>query len=348
MSIAAKAIQDFNNSISQYGDLENAVNSYVSAKKNDVYEDWKSGLLNQLNIDQERKQQMDEIIGLGSATFGAGVSAYRKYKANQANKKAAGETADDAPGGESTGAEDGGDKSGETEDVEDVGDEVNTSGESPDLADEDEPELTQTAVGEGAEVEMTPISSAIRPPTPYGGETGVARNIETGGEGAADVEETGAGVYSRGLGTDLTQGSPFTRGTRVDDMTDTEEADEAEGTEATEAAEIADAGEEAGTAAAEGVGTAAAEAVAGEAAGTALGAAAGVALDALGPVGMAAGLGLSLYEFFHGESSAKKAAQKAPQSVSNPYIQTAFNTADNIVLPSESNILDTVGGHSVF
>ena len=71
----------------------------------------------------------------------------------------------------------------------------------------------------------------------------------------------------------------------------------------------------------------------------------GVAADVLGPVALVGGVAYGLYDLFHHGS---KKPQPAPQSVSNPYIQTAFNTAGNIVLPSESNMLDTVGGHSVF
>ena len=57
MAIASKALQEFNNSISQYGDIENSIDNYVSSKRNELYENWKSGVLSKLNIDQEKKRK---------------------------------------------------------------------------------------------------------------------------------------------------------------------------------------------------------------------------------------------------------------------------------------------------
>jgi len=311
MALVGKAIQDFNSSVSQYGNLENAVSNYVEQKKNDVYDNWKQGVLSKLNIDQEKKQQMDELIGLGTTIPGAVRGGYKAYKAYQAKKTAGGETKDDSTGSDSTGADEGADKSGEKGDVED--DETTTSSSQPQVEDEDAPTPTQPT-----EVEMTKITKqpTVQEEEPTEATIG-------GGEQTPDSEFVNKGISSEDL-----QSSGIPKSTPS-----ASEATEG-ATEASEATEAVEGATEA---------TEATEGISSTLSGLAEGL--GVVADVAAPVALVGGVAYGLYELFHHGS---KKAQEAPKSVSNPYIQTAFNTAGDIVLPSESNMLDTVGGHSVF
>ena len=165
MAIASKALQEFNNSISQYGDIENSIDNYVSSKRNELYENWKSGVLSSLNIDQEKKEELNELIGLGAAVPGAVRGGYKAYKAYQAKKKGAGETEDDTTGSDSTSADKGGDKAGDKEGVDDT--ENTTSSSQPDVEEDetktpDTPEPTEKPSGE---VEMTEQPSLIQKQT---------------------------------------------------------------------------------------------------------------------------------------------------------------------------------------
>lgn len=304
MTQVAKAVSDFNSSISQYGNLEDAVGNFVSQKRNEIYDNWKQGVLSQLNIDEEKKQQMDELIGLGSTIPASVRGGYKAYKAYQAKKTAGGETKDDSTGSDSTGADEGADKSGEKDGAEDndVPDETTTSSSQPQVEDEDPP----------AEIEMTEQPSL--PPT-----TEQPTQATVGGGEDVPASE----FYNKSISPEDLQSSGIPQSTPSQA---TEGADEA-----TEAVEGATEGAEA------------TEATSGALSGLAEGI--GLAADVLGPVALVGGVAYGLYDLFHHGS---KKPQPAPQSVANPYIQTAFNTADNIVLPSESNMLDTVGGHSVF
>ncbi len=312
MALVGKAVSDFNSSISQYGNLENAVSNYVEQKKNDVYDNWKQGVLSKLNIDQEKKQQMDELIGLGTTIPGAVRGGYKAYKAYQAKKTAGGETKDDSTGSDSTGADEGADKSGEKGDVGD--DETPTSSSQPQVEDEDAP----TPTSNPAEVEMTPIT---KQPTVQAEEPTEA----TIGGG----ENTPESVFvNKGISAEDLQSSGIPKSTA------TEEVGENVGEDATKVAgDITEASEA----------TEATEGISSTLSGLAEGL--GVVADVAAPVALVGGVAYGLYELFHHGS---KKAQEAPKSVANPYIQTAFNTAGDIVLPSESNMLDTVGGHSVF
>ena len=118
---------------SEEDNIEDSVNDFVNRKKNETYDNWKQGVLSKLNIDQERKEQMDELIGLGTALPGAVRGGYKAYKAYQAKKKGTGQTEDDTTGSDSTGSTQGSDKAGEK--VKDEPDE-NTSSSQPDVEDD--------------------------------------------------------------------------------------------------------------------------------------------------------------------------------------------------------------------
>ena len=316
MTQVAKAVQDFNSSISQYGNLEDAVGNFVSQKRNEIYDNWKQGVLSQLNIDEQKKQQMDELIGLGSTIPASVRGGYKAYKAYQAKKTAAGETKNDSTGSDSTGADEGADKSGEKDGAEDndVPDETTTSSSQPQVEDEDPP----------AEIEMTEQPSSLPPTTEQPTQATVG-----GGDDVPSSE-----FYNKSISPEDLQNQGIANKGSSEAVDETSKGAE-------DASKVAEDATKIGSEAAEG--GEAAEGASGALSGLAEGL--GVAADVLGPVALVGGVAYGLYDLFHHGS---KKPQPAPQSVSNPYIQTAFNTAGNIVLPSESNMLDTVGGHSVF
>ena len=326
-TIASNALREFNTSISQYGNIEDSVDNYVSSKRNELYENWKSGVLSSLNIDQEKKQQMDELIGLGAAVPGAVRGGYKAYKAYQAKKKGGGETEDDTTGADSTAADKGADKEGEKDDAQDndVQDETNTTSSSQPPVEDDESKTSEPTEEPSGEVEMTEQPSLLQSE-----DTPAPKRVTFGGGEETPNSEFAA---SKTPTQQTLQKSDLTKPER----SPIEESTKAEGADAAEDAEDAT---KIGTDIAAGEGE---EAGAGALA--ALGDAAGLAADVLGPVGLVAGIGYSLFEMFHHDS---KKNQKAPTSVTNPYIQTAFNTAGNIVLPSESSMIDNIGGHSAF
>lgn len=108
---ANNALRDFNNSISQFGDIESAANNFVTQKKNEVYNSWRSGILDELNITEEQKQRMDEALTTAGVTFSMGKGLYGKYKAYQAGLKSGGKAATDSTGATSS-ASDGSDIAG--------------------------------------------------------------------------------------------------------------------------------------------------------------------------------------------------------------------------------------------
>ncbi len=333
---ASQALQDFNNSISQYGNIEDSVNSYVSQKKNEIYDNWKSGLLNKLNMDnfdtQEKKQQFDELVGLSGATLASVQGAYKKYKSYQAKKSAGGETTDDMPGNKSTGTEEGGDLEG----ASDVAKTTTTdTADTADVADTSVADTADVAKSVGSsDIEMTPIGFRASAEADAVSEPATSAVIG-GGETAPEIDPA------------VLQTNPLTSSASEADVDASEAIKSSESAGKTTAENV-------GEDVAKNVGEDVGEDVAAETAGAGLlsgvGAAAGVALDVLGPVGMAAGLGLSIYDFFHHShhTAADKAATTPPKAITNPYISTAFNTAGTLVLPSESSALDMIGGHSAF
>jgi len=71
-------------------------------------------------------------------------------------------------------------------------------------------------------------------------------------------------------------------------------------------------------------------------------------MDVLGPIGLAAGIGLTLYDVFtHSSDKKPPPTPAAPASVMNPYTTSSFSTG-NLVLPSKSAVLDQTGGHAAF
>ena len=72
------------------------------------------------------------------------------------------------------------------------------------------------------------------------------------------------------------------------------------------------------------------------------------ALDVLGPVGLAAGIGFTLYDVFSHRSDKNPPPTPAtPVGVNNPFTTSSFSTG-NLVLPSKSAVLDQAGGHAAF
>jgi len=325
MAIAGKAIQDFNNSISQYGNLENAVSNYVSQKRNDIYDNWKQGVLSKLNIDQEKKEELNELIGMGSSIPASARGAYKAYKAYQAKKTASGATKDDSTGSKSTGADDGGDKSGKGDDA--TPDENTTSSKQPDAVDDDESKSSEPAEEEEDQLEdpdpdPSPLSASDLTSEPPSVTTKSSINqsedaTEDATQATEDATQATEDVTEATKDATQVAGNATKAGETATKVAG-DVADVADATEATEGASAL-------TGVVEGL---------------------GVAADVIAPVALVGGVAYGLYELFHHGSSKK--AQQEPKSVANPYIQTAFNTSGNIVLPSESNMLDTVGGHSVF
>ena len=291
MAIASKALREFNSSISQYGNIEDSIDNFVSSKRNELYENWKSGVLSSLNIDQEKKQQMDELIGLGAAVPGAVRGGYKAYKAYQAKKTGAGETQDDTTGAQSTGGDKGADKEGEKDDAQDndVADETTTSSSQPQVED-DESKTSEPTEEPSGEVEMTKQPNLLQSE-----DTPAPKRVTFGGG-----EETPDSEFAASK-------TPTQQTLNQSDLTKPERSPIEKSTKA-EGADAADDAEDAtniGTDIAAGEGE---EAGAGALA--AIGDAAGLAADVLGPVGLVAGIGYSLFEMFHHDS--KKSVKKPP------------------------------------